>query len=96
MYDPGKVMTVAIREVAMDARVSTATVSHVLNNTGPVKRETYRRVLAAAKKLGYVPNTHARNLAGTGGSGYRFPEGQALPHSQRPSRESHPQSQNLI
>lgn len=63
VYDPGKAMTVTIREVAMDARVSTATVSHVLNNTGPVKRETYRRVLAAAKKLGYVPNTHARNLA---------------------------------
>jgi DNA-binding LacI/PurR family transcriptional regulator len=56
-------MIVTIREVAVDARVSTATVSHVLNKTGQVSRETRQRVLAAARKLGYVPNQHARSLA---------------------------------
>src|SRR5579884_4278660 len=53
-------MIVTIREVAVDARVSTATVSHVLNKTGQVSRETRQRVLAAAKRLGYVPKLMRR------------------------------------
>jgi DNA-binding LacI/PurR family transcriptional regulator len=56
-------MNVTIRDVADGAGVSTATVSNVLNNTGKVGRTTQQRVLVVVKKLGYVPNAHARNLA---------------------------------
>lgn len=45
------------------AGVSTATVSHVLNETRFVKADTKARVLAAIQKTGYTPNAHARNLA---------------------------------
>lgn len=56
-------MGVTIREVARQAGVSTATISHVLNNQGQVSRATRRHVLSVVRSLGYVPNAHARNLA---------------------------------
>jgi DNA-binding LacI/PurR family transcriptional regulator len=56
-------MTVTIRDVALAAGVSTATVSNVLNNTGKVGTKTQRNVLATVKRLGYVPDVHARRLA---------------------------------
>ena len=56
-------MDPTIRDVAREARISTATVSHVLNKTGQVSRETRRHVLAVVRRLGYFPNAHARNLA---------------------------------
>lgn len=51
-------------EVAKRARVSTATVSRVLNDVGPVKKSTRARVLKAVEELKYHPNLHARTLAG--------------------------------
>jgi len=51
-------------QVARRARVSTATVSRVLNNTGLVKGTTRARVLKAIEELRYSPNLHARSLAG--------------------------------
>jgi LacI family transcriptional regulator len=51
------------KEVAEVAGVSEATVSRVLNNTGPIKEITRRRVLLAAKELGYQLNAIAANLA---------------------------------
>ena len=56
-------MNVTIRDVAEAAGVSTATVSNVLNNTGKVGRSTHRLVLSTVRKLGYIPNVHARHLA---------------------------------
>ena len=56
-------MSVTIREVAKAAEVSTATVSNVLNKTGKVGRETRRLVLSTVKKLGYIRDVHARQLA---------------------------------
>lgn len=56
-------MGLTIRDVAKEAEVSTATVSHVLNKTGQVSPGTRRRVLATVRRLGYFPNVHARNLA---------------------------------
>ncbi len=56
-------MSVTIREVAKAADVSTATVSNVLNKTGKVGRETRRLVLSTVKKLGYIRDVHARQLA---------------------------------
>ena len=51
-------------QVARRARVSTATVSRVLNNSGLVKNTTRARVLRAVEELKYSPNLHARSLAG--------------------------------
>jgi DNA-binding LacI/PurR family transcriptional regulator len=51
-------------QVARRARVSTATVSRVLNNTGLVRNTTRARVLKAIHDLKYSPNLHARSLAG--------------------------------
>jgi LacI family transcriptional regulator len=51
-------------EVARRARVSTATVSRVLNNTASVKGSTRARVLKVVEALKYSPNQHARSLAG--------------------------------
>lgn len=53
-----------LEQVAKRARVSTATVSRVLNNLEVVKDSTRRRVLAAVEELKYHPNLHARSLAG--------------------------------
>ncbi|HJT68719.1 MAG TPA: LacI family DNA-binding transcriptional regulator [Terriglobales bacterium] len=56
-------MTLTIRDVAKEAGVSTATVSNVLNRTGKVGRKTQRLVLVAVRRLGYIPDVHARHLA---------------------------------
>jgi LacI family transcriptional regulator len=56
-------MALTIRDVAREAKVSTATVSHVLNKTGQVSRKTRQQVLSVVRRLGYFPNAHARNLA---------------------------------
>ena len=53
-----------LEQVARRARVSTATVSRVLNSTGLVKNTTRARVLKAIDELKYSPNLHARSLAG--------------------------------
>ncbi len=53
-----------LEQVAKRAGVSTATVSRVLNNTGPVREETRRRVLRVAEELRYQPNRYAQRLAG--------------------------------
>jgi len=55
--------SVTIRDVAQAAKVSTATVSNVLNNTGKVGSATRRLVLSTVRKLGYIRDVHARHLA---------------------------------
>jgi LacI family transcriptional regulator len=54
----------SIVRVARRARVSTATVSRVMNDSGPVKPSTRARVLEAIEAFSYSPNLHARSLAG--------------------------------
>lgn len=51
-----------IKDVAREAGVSVATVSRVLNESGPVREETRRRVWEVAASLRYVPNETARSL----------------------------------
>jgi len=51
-----------IREVAMLAGVSPATVSRVMNGTAKVAPEKRARVLAAIEQTGFVPNELARSL----------------------------------
>jgi DNA-binding LacI/PurR family transcriptional regulator len=53
-----------LEEVARRAKVSTATVSRVINNASVVKSSTRTRVMKAIEELRYHPNLHARNLAG--------------------------------
>src|SRR5213594_4295035 len=52
-----------LEDVAKRARVSTATVSRVLNDIGPLRPSTRKRVLKAVAELKYRPNIHARALA---------------------------------
>lgn len=56
--------TMNLQEVARRAKVSTATVSRVLNDSGLVKSSTRSRVMRAVEELRYHPNLHARSLAG--------------------------------
>jgi DNA-binding LacI/PurR family transcriptional regulator len=56
-------MSVTIRDVAKASGVSTATVSNVLNKTGKVGQDTRRVVLQAVRRMGYIPDVHARHLA---------------------------------
>jgi LacI family transcriptional regulator, repressor for deo operon, udp, cdd, tsx, nupC, and nupG len=51
-----------IREVAKKAGVSTATVSRVLSRPDVVSPDTRIRVLKAVERLGYAPNSVAKNL----------------------------------
>ena len=52
----------SIKDVARAAGVSTATVSHVINNTRFVSAETRGRVLRAVEECNYYPNAQARGL----------------------------------
>jgi DNA-binding LacI/PurR family transcriptional regulator len=54
----------SLEEVAKRARVSTATVSRVLNDVDVVRNSTRARVMRAIAELNYYPNLNARNLAG--------------------------------
>jgi DNA-binding LacI/PurR family transcriptional regulator len=51
-----------IAEIARRANVSTATVSRTLNQSGPVKAATARKVWRVVTQLNYYPNSHARTL----------------------------------
>jgi LacI family transcriptional regulator len=52
-----------IHDVAAKAGVSVATVSRVLNDKGPVRESTSRRVLEVARHMRYAPNIAARTLS---------------------------------
>ena len=51
-----------IRDVAREAHVSVATVSRALNDSGPVRDDTRRRVRDAADNLRFTPHGAARSL----------------------------------
>jgi len=55
-------LSASIKEVALKAGVSIATVSRVINDKGPVAVETRQRILAAIEQLRYVPHGAARSL----------------------------------
>ncbi|KAB1866585.1 LacI family DNA-binding transcriptional regulator [Microbacterium algeriense] len=52
-----------IADVAREAGVTKATVSHALSGNRPISEETRTKVLAAAEKLNWVPSQSARALA---------------------------------
>jgi len=53
---------VTIKDVARAANVSVATVSRVLNGSGPVSDETRRLINEVAGRMRYVPHSGARSL----------------------------------
>jgi LacI family transcriptional regulator len=53
---------ITISDVAREAKVSTQTVSRVLNGKGEIRPETREHVLAVIDRLGYRPNALARSL----------------------------------
>lgn len=53
---------VTIKDVAREAGVSNMTVSRAFNKDSSMKKETREKVIAAAKKLNYVPNYSAKSL----------------------------------
>lgn len=55
-------MKVTISDVAKMAGVSTATVSHTINNTRYVSSETKEKVYQAIQELGYTPDASARSF----------------------------------
>ena len=55
-------MKVTISDVARLAGVSTATVSHTINNTRYVSGETKEKVYKAIEELGYTPDASARSF----------------------------------
>lgn len=56
-------MQVTISDIAKRAKVSSTTVSRVLNNSGYVKDDTKKRILAAIKEMNYTPSAIARSLS---------------------------------
>src|SRR5690348_17181222 len=52
-----------IKDIAREAGVSTATVSHVINKTKYVSDETREKVQRAIEQFNYHPNAHAQMLA---------------------------------
>ncbi|OWT64187.1 LacI family DNA-binding transcriptional regulator [Candidimonas nitroreducens] len=54
---------VGIRQVALKANTSTATVSRALNNPNAVRPEVRARIDAAVRELGYIPDAAARALS---------------------------------
>jgi DNA-binding LacI/PurR family transcriptional regulator len=71
---------VTIKDVAVEAGVSTATVSRVLTGPGKVGKHTQDHVLRAVKKLDYHPNHLARDLR----AGLRKVIGVIIPDLQNP------------
>lgn len=55
---------ITIKDVAADAGVSTATVSHVINNTRNVSEEVASRVRDSINRLNYYPNKLVGSLRG--------------------------------
>lgn len=67
---------VTVYDIAREANVSVATVSRVLNNTAPVKKETRDRIVALMHKHQFQPNALARSLTRkeTGMIGFILPD----------------------
>src|SRR5690349_24011278 len=55
-------MVATLKDVAREARVSMASVSRAINGTGAVTAEIRARILEAASRLHYVPNSGAQSL----------------------------------
>lgn len=55
-------MNLTMKDIAKEAGVSVATVSHVINGTKNITEEKRERILNVIEKYNYVPNSTAKNL----------------------------------
>lgn len=55
-------MKVTMKDIAREAEVSSATVSHVINGTKKISEPTQQKILELIQKYNYVPNSTAKNL----------------------------------
>lgn len=51
-----------MKDIAKEANVSVATVSHVINGTKHITEEKHNKIMEIIKKYNYVPNSAAKNL----------------------------------
>lgn len=51
-----------MKDIAREANVSVATVSHVINGTKHITEEKYNKVMSIINKYNYIPNSTAKNL----------------------------------
>ncbi len=72
-------MNISIKDIARHCNLNPSTVSRALNNKYGVKPETKKRVMDAARELGYVPSLSARELVKQEGNliGIIIPESDA-------------------
>ncbi|TVR74893.1 MAG: LacI family transcriptional regulator [Spirochaetaceae bacterium] len=63
MFSRDTVVAMKLKDIALKANVSVATVSRCLNDSSLVSEETRRRVLSIAKETGYEFNASARSLS---------------------------------
>ncbi|RSL29710.1 LacI family transcriptional regulator [Salibacterium salarium] len=55
-------MKVTMKDIAKEADVSIATVSHVINETKHISEDKYKKIMQLINKYNYIPNSTARNL----------------------------------
>ncbi|MRG84980.1 LacI family DNA-binding transcriptional regulator [Salinibacillus xinjiangensis] len=55
-------MKVTMKDIATEAKVSVATVSHVINGTKKISEEKYNSIMQIIEKYNYIPNSTAKNL----------------------------------
>lgn len=55
-------MKITMKDIAKEANVSVATVSHVVNGTKHITEEKHNRIMEIIRKYNYIPNSTAKNL----------------------------------
>ncbi|MFG6150220.1 LacI family DNA-binding transcriptional regulator [Halobacillus sp. B23F22_1] len=55
-------MKVTMKDIANEAEVSVATVSHVINGTKKITEDKYKKIMNIIHKYNYIPNSTAKNL----------------------------------
>ncbi|MEK3857298.1 LacI family DNA-binding transcriptional regulator [Cytobacillus sp. FSL H8-0458] len=55
-------MKITMKDIAREANVSIATVSHVINGTKKISDEKHNKIMELIRKYNYIPNSTAKNL----------------------------------
>ncbi|MDT8862110.1 LacI family transcriptional regulator [Alkalihalobacillus sp. MEB130] len=55
-------LKITMKDIAKEANVSVATVSHVINGTKHITEEKHNKIMKIIKKYNYIPNSAAKNL----------------------------------